>query len=189
MLVHRQDNARGHMAYTQTVDQLVISQTNRTDCDAIAQMGTVNFSAIIGHGGIGQKTREGDGITPAGCWRMAYFLFRADKIKKPFSLLPGFVINRHDSWCDQFPSPHYNQPLAKVLDGTNEALWRSDSLYDIVIVLDHNVFPAISGRGSAIFIHLRERETRFTQGCLAFEKPDITKILKYSKAGTRLLVR
>ena len=177
MLGHRQDNARVHMTHTQLVDQLVIRSTGKTASKGRVQVNHITYPCVIGKGGVGVKSREGDGITPVGCWKMAYFLYRADRIQKPHSLLSGFAIRPGDSWCDLVTSRHYNRPLAATLPGSSEALWRQDNLYDIVIVLDHNTRPAISGRGSAIFIHLSGSDNPYTQGCIALDRPDLLKIL------------
>ncbi|VAV98359.1 hypothetical protein MNBD_ALPHA08-1728 [hydrothermal vent metagenome] len=165
------------MTRTQLVDQLVIRSTGKTANNGTVQVNHVTFPCVIGKGGIGVKSREGDGITPVGCWKMAYFLYRPDRIQKIHSLLSGFAIRPSDSWCDLVTSRHYNRPLAETLPSSSEALWRQDSLYDIVIVLDHNTRPAISGRGSAIFIHLSGSNSPYTQGCIALDRPDLLKIL------------
>ena len=188
MLVHRQDNARGDMVQTQTIDRLVISQNGGTHHKATAKFHQANIPCIIGNGGIGQKRREGDGITPAGCWKMAYFLYRADRILKPSSALAGYAIKTKDSWCDIPTSNRYNQPLAFTPAGSSEALWRTDNLYDIVIVLDHNTQPAISGQGSAIFIHLSGQNNSHTHGCMAFRKADLLKILSRCGPKTQVLI-
>lgn len=187
MLVYQQDNARAHMAGTQLIDQLVIRSVRKNTNFGIIQTGHHSFPCLVGHGGIGQKSREGDRITPVGCWKMGYFLFRSDKIHKPHSFLPGFPITQQDSWCDLSPSRHYNQPLATILPGTSEALWRPDSLYDIIIVLDHNTQPSISGQGSAIFIHLRGT-SNYTQGCIALQKTHMLRILEQCSSRTKVRI-
>ena len=188
MLYHRQDNARGHMASTQIFDQLVISSTRKTGSNGLVRANHINFSCVIGRSGIGQKAREGDGITPIGCWTMSYFLYRADKIRKPVSFLRGFAINPTDSWCDQASSHRYNQPVSFTLPGSSEALWRSDNLYDIIVVLNHNSLPFIRGRGSAVFIHLCNSESNDTQGCIALDQNDLRKLLGSCGPRTRIVI-
>jgi len=188
-LVHRQDNARDHMATTQHIDQLVISSTRKSLNKGFIRANCLTFPCTIGHGGIGRKIREGDGIKPAGHWKMAFFLFRPDKICQPRSFLPGFAIKQQDSWCDLVTSKCYNLPLATTLPGSSEALWRSDNLYDIVIPLDHNTRPTIRGRGSAIFIHLGSPQSRFTQGCIALDQSNLLNILGKCSPQTTVLIK
>ena len=44
-------------------------------------------------------------------------------------------------------------------------------LYDVIVVLDHNLSPPVPGGGSAIFFHLWDEEKppeqRSTEGCVA----------------------
>jgi len=177
------------MARTQLIDQLVISSGQKSTCLGLVQANKIHFPCLLGRSGIGQKSHEGDGFTPAGCWTMSYLLYRADKIRKPCSFLPTFAINPLDSWCDSVGSQQYNQPLGITLPGSSETLWRSDNLYDLIVVLDHNTLPSIRGRGSAIFIHIRSPQSKFTQGCIALEHSDLCKILKNCGSGTKVLVR
>lgn len=188
MLVCRQDNARARMVGTQHIDQLVIRSVRKNTSYGSIQTTRLNFPCLIGHGGIGHKTREGDGVTPVGCWKLSYFLFRPDKVRKPRSFLPGFPITRLDSWCDLNPSRQYNQPLALILPDTSEALWRSDNLYDIIIIIDHNTQPSVSGQGSAIFIHLQGTANNYTQGCIALQKAHLLKILDQCSSQTKIRI-
>lgn len=189
MLVNQQDNARSHMARTQLFDQLVIHTTATHGSRGIIEANHTSFPCLTGRGGIGQKNCEGDGVTPSGKWRLCYFLYRPDKIQKPFSLLQGFPITRQDSWCDLTGSRSYNLPLAVTLPKSDETLWRSDCLYDIIIVLDQNTQPAIRGKGSAIFIHLIGPQKKYTQGCIAIAQSHLLKILRQCGPQTRILVQ
>lgn len=189
MLVHRQDNARDHKVQTQTIDRLVISSNCKNTCNGVTKCGQLHFPCLVGLAGIGQKLHEGDGITPIGCWNISYFLYRSDKISKPHSALSGFPIKKNDSWCDSTNSNHYNLPLAVTLPKSSETLWRPDNLYDIILVLDHNTQPAVRGRGSAIFMHLRGKNTKHTHGCIAYRKPDLLKILKQCGSNTKIFIK
>ena len=189
MLVDRQDNARGYMVFTQSVEQIVITKRQKSLFTGTVHVGQKHFVCKIGRGGIKHKSREGDGITPVGCWAMSYFLYRPDKFLKPKSGLPGFPILASDSWCDISDSRRYNQPINFSLPNTSEALWRKDNLYDVIIVLNHNSLPFISGKGSAVFIHLCHSATEFTQGCIALELADMINLLAISGPKTKVLIR
>jgi len=181
------------MQLTQTVDRLVIKLQNRSNSAGCSSgrlfAGCLSLPCKVGRSGIGTKVTEGDGVTPVGDWKPAYFLYRKDRINKPRSLLPGFSINPNDSWCDIATSKRYNQPLCFLMPGTSETLWRTDNIYDLIIVLDHNSLPFIKGRGSAIFIHIAQPSTIHTQGCIALTQSDLLKVLAICKPQTRILIR
>lgn len=185
------------MVFTQTVDQVVISSVRKSHSDGrsdgasagVVFTGQRHFSCKIGRNGIGQKQGEGDGITPIGRWKMGYFLYRADRIGKPQSFLSGFAIKPQDSWCDIPGSRRYNQPLGLTMANSSEALWRQDDLYNVIVVLDHNTCPFVAGKGSAIFVHISNSQTTYTQGCIALNQSDLLKLLVISGPQTEIIVR
>ncbi len=174
------------MPRTQLIDRLVI---NKTVNNAIIRLNQITFNCLIGHAGIGQKSREGDGLTPVGRWKLVYFLYRSDRISKPRSQLPGFAIKQQDSWNDRSGSRNYNLPLAITLPNSSESLWRADHLYDIVVILNHNSRPAIPGRGSAIFMHLHGPDSNYTHGCIALNQPDLLKVLGCCGPKTDIIIK
>jgi L,D-peptidoglycan transpeptidase YkuD (ErfK/YbiS/YcfS/YnhG family) len=58
-----------------------------------------------------------------------------------------------------------------------EALWRTDRLYDIVIVVDYNIRRRRRGLGSAIFMHIADADYGPTAGCVALSRCDLTRVL------------
>ena len=44
------------------------------------------------------------------------------------------------------------------------------NIYDIVLVLNFNMNPISKNRGSAIFIHVANKNYKKTQGCIALKK-------------------
>jgi L,D-peptidoglycan transpeptidase YkuD (ErfK/YbiS/YcfS/YnhG family) len=56
-------------------------------------------------------------------------------------------------------------------------LWRSDALYDLVIEIDHNTRPRISGRGSAVFVHLARAQLAPTAGCISMPVKALRQLL------------
>jgi L,D-peptidoglycan transpeptidase YkuD (ErfK/YbiS/YcfS/YnhG family) len=62
-------------------------------------------------------------------------------------------------------------------------MWREDRLYDMVGILDWNVTPRASGRGSAIFLHLARPDFAPTAGCIALQRDDLLRLL--AAAGRR----
>ena len=61
----------------------------------------------------------------------------------------------------------------------SERLFRSDNIYDIIFVLDYNMSPTRKNKGSAIFLHLTKRKFTPTKGCVAIQKREIKKLLKF----------
>lgn len=176
------------MAHTQIVDHIVIRPNSLASASGVIHVDQSHFHCKIGRKGISARKVEGDGKTPAGIWHMAYFLYRADKIVKPVSFLPGFKISKSDSWCDSPQSQSYNKPLAFTDQGSKEALWREDDLYDVVIVLDHNAAPRIKNKGSAVFFHIKNNKTEYTEGCIALDKPSILHLLRICDTRTKIFI-
>lgn len=99
--------------------------------------------------------------------------------------MPFYEITEDLCWSDDVSSMDYNAPF-KMQDidqystQSYEKMWREDHRYDIVIVVDHNMNPAIPGRGSAIFIHCNDGESepyQKSRGCLKLKKEDLLTIL------------
>jgi L,D-peptidoglycan transpeptidase YkuD (ErfK/YbiS/YcfS/YnhG family) len=56
-------------------------------------------------------------------------------------------------------------------------MWRTDDLYDVVVVLSYNERPRIKGLGSAIFLHIARADRKPTEGCIAFERRDLLRLI------------
>lgn len=125
--------------------------------------------------------------TPAGRLALLRVLYRADRVKAPRCAVPIEPIGPHDGWCDDPADPAYNQPVALPYPGRNEALWRTESVYDITGILGWNFAPIIPGSGSAIFLHLATPDFSPTAGCIALTKPDLLACLE--SGLTAILVR
>ena len=86
-------------------------------------------------------------------------------------------------WCDDPKSNFYNQQIKLPSICGHEKLYRNDSVYDIIIVLNYNMNPIIKGKGSAIFIHIT-KNYKPTQGCIALKKINLIKLLNFIKKNT-----
>lgn len=144
----------------------------------------------IGKGGIVEDKREGDGGTPVGVWRMESVFYRADRVLRPNVALPVAPIGAWNGWCDDPSEDLYNQEIKLPVSCSHERMRRGDTLYDIVVVLDHNRNPPVPGKGSAIFIHCW-RAPRFpTAGCIAFTPPDLRWVLeRWDPLRSKVMVR
>lgn len=126
--------------------------------------------------------KEGDGCTPMGEWPVLAALFRPGLASPPTVMqIPWRWIGANDGWSDDPVDPAYNRPVSLPHRFGHEKLNRDDMLYDIIVVLGHNMYPPRPGLGSAIFFHLWDEEKalaeRTTEGCVAISRADMTKLL------------
>lgn len=141
---------------------------------AMAVINGKDVPCLVGRAGVIDASRkmEGDGKTPLGRWRVLYGLYRADRVSKPMGGLVWRPLRQDDGWCDDANDPLYNQPVPTGYGASHEVLWRKDEAYDYILVLDHNQ-PAVSGCGSAIFVHLWREGATHTEGCVALKRADM----------------
>jgi len=152
-------------------------------------MGDISFPCALGRSGIvpNSEKREGDGATPAGRWPLRRLLYRADRLTVPQSNLPMAAITPTDGWCDDPEDPLYNQATRLPYPASAESLWREDELYNLCVVLGHNVDPIVPHKGSAIFFHVAKHdgtELCATEGCVALPQDTILRILMKSPTST-----
>jgi L,D-peptidoglycan transpeptidase YkuD (ErfK/YbiS/YcfS/YnhG family) len=150
--------------------------------------GGKTLRCALGSNGIVALKREGDGATPAGCWPLRRVLFRPDRLSPPPTALPLSPIEPDDGWCDDPADAAYNRPVKLPYRSSAEAMWRTDHVYDVVVVLGHNDHPVVPGAGSAIFLHLSRSAYEPTAGCVAVTLPDMIEILRHSPPGTDMLI-
>jgi L,D-peptidoglycan transpeptidase YkuD (ErfK/YbiS/YcfS/YnhG family) len=129
--------------------------------------GNQYIKVAIGRSGIKANKREGDGATPAGRYRLVRLWWRADRIPRPRTLLPVRPIHVLDGWCEDPSDRRYNRAIRNSPGQAGDRLWRSDALYDLIIEIDHNQRPRVSGRGSAVFVHVAREDLSSTAGCIS----------------------
>ena len=142
----------------------------------------------VGRAGIGDKRREGDGVTPAGIWPLRRIFYRADRVTPPRTWLPLAPIAPGDGWCDAPDDPRYNQFVRLPYPSGAENLWRGDALYDLVAVAGFNDAPVVAGKGSAIFLHLAAPGYAPTEGCVALALADLLEALAQFAPEDRLRI-
>ena len=85
-------------------------------------------------------------------------------------------------WCDDKNSKFYNKLIKYPFYESSEKLYRRESIYDIIVVIDFNMTPIKKGKGSAIFIHLASKNYKPTLGCIALKtRPYFVTKTKYLK--------
>ena len=159
-----------------------------TDDGAVLDWGAGPRRAAIGPAGIGIKGGEGDNITPIGAFAVREIFYRADRVAKPDTALPLRTIRQDDGWCDAADDPNYNKFVKLPYPASAEHLWRDDHLYDLVAVLGYNDDPVVSGKGSAIFLHLAKPGYSPTQGCVALSYDDAAAAIAQLQPGDQVVI-
>ena len=141
----------------------------------------------IGKRGISDKKREGDNCTPSGVFKFIEVFYRKDRNKKIKTLIKKTYITKNMGWCDDPKSKKYNKLVRFPFPYKSEKLYRKNSLYDILIVINYNYKPTIRFKGSAIFLHLTNNY-RPTAGCIALKKKDFLIMLKLINRKTKICI-
>ena len=147
------------------------------------------FPCALGRAGVTEDKREGDGATPAGRFPLRSVLYRPDRTGPPASVLPVAPLHPLDGWCDDTGDKRYNQFIRQPYSASFELLWREDHIYDVIVVLGYNDDPVVPGRGSAIFLHAARPDFTPTQGCIAFARENLLRIIEECESSTRLCVK
>ena len=156
-----------------------IRVTSRPDNRSIGRLmiGSLTIPCALGRSGISRRKREGDAATPSGSFRILNGYSRTDRISRLKCALPFLSITASSGWCDDPISSCYNRPIALPFKQRHETLWRSDRVYDVLLVLDYNIRPRIKGCGSAIFFHLARDDFSATEGCIAIRMADMRRLV------------
>jgi L,D-peptidoglycan transpeptidase YkuD (ErfK/YbiS/YcfS/YnhG family) len=142
----------------------------------------------LGRGGILANKREGDGGTPRGTYYPLRLWWRADRHPRPRTYLPIRPIRPEDAWCEDPHDRRYNKPIRLVRDQPGDRLTREDQLYDFVVEIDHNSAPRITGRGSAVFLHLARPDFSPTAGCVSMTKSSMLRLLRRMGPQTKIMI-
>jgi L,D-peptidoglycan transpeptidase YkuD (ErfK/YbiS/YcfS/YnhG family) len=151
-------------------------------------VGPLSIPVALGRSGIKANKREGDGGTPRGRFHLVRLWWRADRAPRPRTLLPVRRIGAHDAWCEDPHHRLYNRPVHRAPNVPGDRLRRADHLYDFIIEIDHNTRPRVTGRGSAVFIHLARPGLLPTAGCIALTPGRLRFLLARCSRHTRLVI-
>jgi L,D-peptidoglycan transpeptidase YkuD (ErfK/YbiS/YcfS/YnhG family) len=142
----------------------------------------------LGRGGILTNKHEGDGGTPRGIFHPLRLWWRRDRTARPRTSLPSRAIGPTDAWCEDPADRRYNRNIHVATEAAGDRLMRADHLYDYIVEIDHNTRPRISGRGSAVFIHLARENFGPTAGCVGLKRNDMLRLLEKLTRRTRIVV-
>ena len=137
----------------------------------------LKFKCALGKSGIGNKKIEGDNITPKGHFKIIKIYYREDRVKKLSSKFTLTEITKDMGWCDDPKSKKYNRLIKLPTNYSYENLYRRDTIYDLILVLNYNMKPTIKNKGSAIFIHITKKNYQPTKGCIALKKNNLVKLI------------
>ena len=168
---------------------VLTARARRGSEGALAGFG-LSVPCAFGRGGVATDKREGDGASPSGTFRLRSCYWRPDRGPRPATGLPTIPIRRDLSWCDAPSHPLYNRPVRLPFAASHERMWRQDRAYDLVVVLDQNVDPALPGAGSAVFWHLTKTDEvpTPTEGCVAVAPGAMRALLARCDARTTLTI-
>lgn len=138
-----------------------------------------SIEALVGKNGISKKTKEGDGKTPEGTYLLGKSFGWGNK---PNSTYPFRKVTKYDFWIDDVSSKDYNKWI--YYKGNPLKRWKSferlnHPLYKYAVIIRYNENPIIKGKGSAIFLHIKNKSTIYTAGCVSVEEKDLLKIVKW----------
>lgn len=157
----------------------------------------------IGRGGLisSKDKKEGDGCTPIGIYSIVGTFganlnkIKKDAIKRKITIISGLSHLQIEEpnkcyWVDDPQSYYYNTMQWALGDKTNN--WKSaedlyNELYKYALILDYNK-DCISGKGSAIFIHVARKDLSPTAGCIAFLERDLNKLISKLKKDVKIYI-
>ena len=152
------------------------------------QYKNLKFRCALGKAGIKKKEKEGDNVTPKGIFKITSMYYRPDRIKNIITAIKKIKIKKNMGWCDDPDSHFYNQQISLPNKFGHEKLYRNDSLYDLILVLNYNVNPIIKNKGSAIFIHVAKKNYKKTKGCIALKKKHLIELISKIKKNTKIKI-
>lgn len=167
---------------------MIIVRTLRASAQrGFVELGPFRLPCALGQTGIRALKREGDGATPRGRFPLRFAFYRPDA-GRPKAALPLKAMRRSSGWCDSATDRNYNRAVALPYPASAERMWRSDGLYDVVVVVGYNERPRVKGRGSAIFMHVARDGLNPTEGCVALRLGDLRRLLAVLPRNSEIVI-
>ena len=145
------------------------------------------FKCVIGKNGKSFNKKEGDLKTPKGTFSLGPLFYRKDKFTNPQTKLSKISIKKNMGWCDDVNNKFYNKQILIDKKIRHEKMYRSDDIYNLVIVINYNTKNIIKNKGSAIFIHLTNNYKK-TRGYIALKENDMLVLLKMVNKNTKIKI-
>jgi L,D-peptidoglycan transpeptidase YkuD (ErfK/YbiS/YcfS/YnhG family) len=144
------------------------------------------WEAHVGYGGWAWEPGEGAGLTPIGSFTFGTGFGTGGD---PGYSLGWFDITSEDYWVEDPASPDYNRHLAGPANPRKAPWSHFEHLIDYPVayryaaLINFNV-PAVSGRGSGIFLHVSTGGP--TAGCVSLPTNELLTTLRWIDGGTRI---
>ncbi|MBC8050752.1 MAG: L,D-transpeptidase family protein [Chitinophagales bacterium] len=168
--------------------QIPLSTRSPRASSGFVMFGPLRLKCALGRTGVSVAKFEGDGATPTGRFRLLRVYYRPDRLSRPKTQIPIFALRSTDGWCDATDDRNYNRHVRLPYPASHERLWRTDSLYDIIVVMDYNITSRRQMRGSAIFIHVVRAGYKPTLGCVALSRPDLLRLIACCNSNTEIQI-
>jgi L,D-peptidoglycan transpeptidase YkuD (ErfK/YbiS/YcfS/YnhG family) len=137
----------------------------------------------------GLQKVERDKRSPAGLFQIGKIYTYDAKLPKGADF-PFVQVTEADAWIDDPENPLYNRHVR--VDPKNPPPWfekqkmrHNDFAYRWLVEIRHNSDPPLSGKGSAIFFHIRRGENKPSSGCTTLAEQDLVQLIRWLRADAR----
>lgn len=148
---------------------------------------TKQMDVYCGYGRNGMKPAaeraEGDGTTPIGTFPI---LFAFGFGENPGTALTWRSISPNSYWSGERAS--YNTWVESSKKIAGEHLSEYTICYKKALAIGFNQDPVVYGRGSAIFLHIKNPATWSSAGCVSVEESNMTALLAKCHDGVRMII-
>lgn len=137
------------------------------------------FDVVLGASGLTYDKKEGDKKSPVGFFPLKRCFGRKEN---PGTKLPYTKFQNNDFWIDDMHSAFYNTFQRGTAQGrwnSAEDLFAIGHNYKYFVVVEYNTEKPVSGKGSAVFIHLWNGKGSFTSGCTAMSEDNLLRIIRW----------
>ena len=146
-----------------------------------------SFKCCVGKKGLNKFKKEGDGTTPIGTFGIGNIYYRSDRVSKPITKINCLKIKKNMGWCDDPSSKFYNKLINIKSSANKEKMYRKDTKYDYLLVINYNIKKIVKYKGSAIFLHLT-KNFKGTAGCIGVSQKDFLIIVKLLKKNSKIKI-
>lgn len=147
--------------------------------------------AKIGRDGLGDPDALAERFVklPFGEWDLGFVFGTASEPPKGVTI-PYRQVTDVDYWIDESFSPLYNHWVSgPEPSDSHEKLAAYPIRYELSLVMLCNVHPTLPEKGSAIFLHVWLNPDHPTGGCVALDRENVIKILRWLKSNKRPRIR
>lgn len=146
-----------------------------------------SMAVYCGYGRNGLKPwnvrKEGDGTTPIGSFPILHAFGFGDN---PGTAMDWKTITEHSYWSGEDSS--YNTWVESMTPISGEHLIEYNICYKYAMAIGFNRNPIELGRGSAIFLHVKNPATWASSGCVSVEEPVMLQLLGACHNGCYIMI-